>query len=822
MARRPQRQDAQETVVIDFAKYYKPSIQQMRAHQCPSTYILFGGAMGGGKMSPVWGIVMTPFGPKKMGDIKVGSLVSNPDGTNSVVIGVWPQGIKPVYRVSFSDGSSTLVGGDHLWLARRAMAKSKRNSQLLADNGNILIKKPRIYTTMQLKEHLDKASERTEKRCPLIPLTEPVQFTVGYRNKEASLPIEPYLLGVLLGDGCISYGMVEVTIGEIKLPIVDKIRTLGYKNLEIKPVKDRATYRITFGSDTGRIMKGLFSLGLLDKVSNTKFIPNAYMIASLDDRWELVRGLMDTDGTISANGLRCSWASVSKEMAEQFRWILMSLGFRANTAVKRAWYYDENKERVKCKDAYIIDPIQGRYRNQLFSLPFKSDRVCMRYNGQSLDDNPVLRRMVSIEPEGEEECQCITVDNVNGLYLTDDFIVTHNSYWLCAEAIQRSLDYDGNIGFLCRKENATFKRTTLVTLRSILPPEAVFKHNKTEQFYELINGSIIYYGGLKSTDTSQAAEDRIKSMTLGWFGIDEASEVPEDLFLMLCSRLRHQVGLRGTIQYKGLLTSNPEPGWLLRRFIETQNPDHAYIPSTVKDNPYLPEGYEENLRQMFPPDQVKAYVDGDWYALLGLGERNVFPYGWVRVATNAFFEKGFTPVEMGVDPGRGGDESVIFLRQGVKATMLFAGRMKDTAQFADIVIEQAGNHEPETIKIDVSGLGGGIYDNLLRHTKIKNIIREYNGGWSAVDDERFARLRSETHWEMRKRFEEGRISIPDDAKLLAELISMRYTVKADRRIYVETKEEMLKRGVKSPNRADALMYAFAEGRVIVPPQVYIW
>ena len=90
------------------------------------------------------------------------------------------------------------------------------------------------------------------------------------------------------------------------------------------------------------------------------------------------------------------------------------------------------------------------------------------------------------------------------------------SVWLVNEVLQLSLDYPGNVGYLCRHELASFRRSTLVTLENFLPSELVTQHHQGENFFRLVNGSIIYYGGLGD---DQKAIDRLKSMDLGWLSL---------------------------------------------------------------------------------------------------------------------------------------------------------------------------------------------------------------------------------------------------------------------------------------------------------------
>jgi predicted phage terminase large subunit-like protein len=178
---------------------------------------------------------------------------------------------------------------------------------------------------------------------------------------------------------------------------------------------------------------------------------------------------------------------------------------------------------------------------------------------------------------------------------------------LCVEAIRLSVEYPGNVGYICRKTFRDFKKSTLVTLMDLLPTSLIERYNKVDGEIHLVNGSLILCGDLEQTE-------KLKSLNLGWFGIDEASEASNELFLMLSSRLRMKLP---NIQYYGLLTSNPEPGWLKDRFVDPQiigrpKPNHLFIPSLPSENPHLPEGYLEDLIKEFPPLWRIKYLEGSW------------------------------------------------------------------------------------------------------------------------------------------------------------------------------------------------------------------
>jgi phage terminase large subunit len=182
------------------------------------------------------------------------------------------------------------------------------------------------------------------------------------------------------------------------------------------------------------------------------------------------------------------------------------------------------------------------------------------------------------------------------------------SWALAAEAIKLSLKFPGNRGYMCRHTLQDFRRSTLVTFEILCPREFIKNHYRDDRLLEFHNGSQIHYGGLGG----QEDLEKIKSTEFGWFAIDEASETFEEMFLLLCSRLRWKLRDGKTPKYRGLIASNPEPGWVKDRFVDQQLPDHVFIPALPRDNPHLPNDYDAKLRQMYPDEWVRRYLDGSW------------------------------------------------------------------------------------------------------------------------------------------------------------------------------------------------------------------
>lgn len=196
---------------------------------------------------------------------------------------------------------------------------------------------------------------------------------------------------------------------------------------------------------------------------------------------------------------------------------------------------------------------------------------------------------------------------------------------LCAELLRAQLAFPGNRGFICRHEATAFRMTTLATLMKLIGEledmtgqKILTSHHKTERVLHFPNGSVLMYGALGEAEDFE----RIKSMEVGCFGIDEASETVHENYLMLCSRLRWRLPNGTYPPFFGLLASNPEPGWVKDTFVKPHQlgvplPNHTFIQALPRDNPFLPPDYIESLRQANPEDWVKRYIEGSWDALEG-------------------------------------------------------------------------------------------------------------------------------------------------------------------------------------------------------------
>jgi phage terminase large subunit len=370
------------------------------------------------------------------------------------------------------------------------------------------------------------------------------------------------------------------------------------------------------------------------------------------------------------------------------------------------------------------------------------------------------------------------------------------SRWLCEEAKELSMQYPGNRGVMCRYHLSDFKNSTLKTLLECLPKELIANHNQAENVIKLINGSEILYMGL----AEQENISKLKSMELGWFAIDEASEIPKDNFLLFQSRLRRLLPKGGFPPFYGLLASNPDDCWLRDDFVmKGGGEDYAFIPSLPRDNPFLPKDYEIQLRKNYPEDWVKRFLEGSWDELSG--GSSFIQSDWVRMAINREIVFQDKPV-IGCDVARfGDDEIVIYHGKGHCLMGQDITSKKSTTETAGRIISLSTKIKSKMAAVDDAGVGGGVTD-LLREAKIRTAA--INGGESATD-ERFANLKTQLLWHAREIFESGDVSILNDPILIRQLSATKYLHRSNGKIMAEPKDEVKSRIGQSPDRADAFI-----------------
>lgn len=345
--------------------------------------------MGLGKLLPVDTCLLTPEGWKFIGNTAVGDLVIGSSGRSCTVTGVFPQGIRQTYRVSFSDGSSVLAGDEHLWTVAYRKDGRRVWSEL-------------VLTTNQLRERPTIGRLDLSKTVLYLPmLSGPVRF-----EEAKDLPLHPYLIGALLANG----GMTRCST-----PMLT-VNTNDFEEILIL-IKNNVGSVRTYGNTTQISVIGVAEscrdIGINGVLSKHKRIPEVCLRASPKDRIALMQGMMDGDGSCSKTNNRLVYHTTSGGLADDFVELVEGLGGIASVRT-----YDRSHEGKP-------NEYQVRLRLPTWAPPFRIRRKADRYSPGS--HALPCRTVRSVEYVGERDSVCIAVDAIDRLYVTEHCILTHNT-----------------------------------------------------------------------------------------------------------------------------------------------------------------------------------------------------------------------------------------------------------------------------------------------------------------------------------------------------------------------------------------------------------
>ena len=378
-----------------------------------------------GKAQPLTVNVRTPSGWRTMGSLRVGDEVSSVDGLPSYITGIFPQGQKQVYRVTFSDGRSTRCCADHLW-------------QVYYRDWNA----GRVLATEALIKKL--ATRRYQKRLW-------IDMPVVAGRHDSSLPLDPWVLGALIGDGGLSGGAIrfssasQETIDRMaeRLPDVCQIRRIANTSYDYAVTMKERTRTANGWPTPNFAAEALRDLGLFGLRSEEKFLPRIYLDGSKPQRLDLLRGLLDTDGWVERHGSVCFGTS-SKRLADDVCELARSLGAWCSIRPRQKSYTYKG-ERKKGLPSYTC-VISHSDPASLFLMTAKIDGAKARARRK-------FPTLVGIAPDGFEESQCISVSHPSKLYVTDDYVVTHNTTVGLSAALSAAKSGRG-VGFISLEMDA--------------------------------------------------------------------------------------------------------------------------------------------------------------------------------------------------------------------------------------------------------------------------------------------------------------------------------------------------------------------------------
>jgi replicative DNA helicase len=374
-------------------------LDQILSGMQSSDLIILAGRPSMGKAQPLDAKVLTVDGWKKMGELKIGDQLASIDGKVSQVDGIFPQGEKEIYRLTFSDGRSAECCAEHLW---------KINYREWNE--------PRVLSTEKIISMLDK--KRYQNRIW-------IDTPSGNYGHNEKLPLDPWVLGALLGDGKLSGGSIIFSTASDEM-----LQRLAVKNGAEFSLKQAAKYDYRIVQTAGhhalgsnrvspnQIKESIKSLELFNLKSEEKFIPEKYLTANREARLQLLQGLIDTDGWVEKFGA-LRFCTTSKKLADGVVTLVRSLGGVASTSIKQTTYTYKG-EKKSGLPAFVIN-ISHPDQKTFATL---SDKRARLEQGRKRQNRLTITK---IELTRKAPAQCISVSHPSHLYITNDFVVTHNT-----------------------------------------------------------------------------------------------------------------------------------------------------------------------------------------------------------------------------------------------------------------------------------------------------------------------------------------------------------------------------------------------------------
>jgi intein/homing endonuclease len=377
---------------------------------------------GFGKAELLDNLLLTPDGWMRMGDVKVGQKIYGRDGLQYDVTDIHPQGKKQVYRVTTLDGRFVDCCEDHLWVVKKQTKEKVLSVKEMYESGT---------------KYVGPSGRHSYKYR--IPNCEPIQYD------EQDLPVDPYLMGYLIGNGTMNGSTPKFSTEDMFVVEEFKNRLEGFKieqdlsnnnwtivdeNKEM--IEVHAGNRHYFAKVGNRLTQIIKRLGL-DKKCEEKFIPDIYKFSSVEQRMELIQGLVDSDGCVNESG-SIEFTNTCEKVVNDISDVLRSLGISCQVGIN-----DRSGQIMKMPQGTFMERT-AYYRvyintsKPVSKLPRKAERL-----KKSATSTEKYNSITSIEKLDKfEEMQCISVNSPDNTYITKDYMVTHNSFSLGMYALMRA------------------------------------------------------------------------------------------------------------------------------------------------------------------------------------------------------------------------------------------------------------------------------------------------------------------------------------------------------------------------------------------------
>jgi len=531
----------------------------------------YGGAAGGGKALALDTPIFTDSGWKTIGTLSLKDKVLAIDGSWTELEYITEtQHDHKCYELEFNTGEEIIADAQHLWVIEKFMHRKYWKSF--------------VVTTEQL---LEESKVKLPKRGV-------------FQGDVQQLPIHPYVFGYWLGDGNAKANMITTADEEV----LERFAQLGYMCTPVPSMK-----LCYFIQDTWGLFK---ALGVLrDKYKNrqtqseVKYIPDIYMRASFEQRLELLRGIMDADGSCQERG-RCELGLKEKRLADDVATLLASLGITYSRTTAPTSYKGKQLEshRFTFTTDLRVFHLKRKYERQKASL-----------------DNRILIRNIREVPS--VPVKCIRIKHPSHTFLVGKTLIpTHNSDALLMCALQY-VDVPGYASIIFRKTFADLVKPGALIDRAHqwLAPWVASKEIRwveKEKKFEFPTGpgkppAILQFGYMETYN------DRLNYQggEYQFIGFDEVTHIIEGCYTYMFSRLRRLKGFDVPLRVRAA-SNPPDDGdnaeWVYNRFVnpETKKRHVVFIPAGMDDNPYLDkDAYKESLEELDPVTRARLR-DGLW------------------------------------------------------------------------------------------------------------------------------------------------------------------------------------------------------------------
>lgn len=493
--------------------------------------IIYGGNRGGGKANPYYTPVLTPSGFRKMGDLQVGDYICTPYEGIQQVSGIYEQGVNTVYVFHFDDGTELRCMDNHRFYARAH-----------ADEPFM------VWTARDIMDlyRLDQVPPNAHRRGVLFDVEVPVcgEVEINEEKSPYDLPIHPALVGMALGDG---YSRFDT------------------KGVYIKKAYDGGEfYKYGYRVRKARYEKKYFVAGFTTeqrrKIIRARFgaparIPAEYLNASIESRWFFLRSCMIVAG--KARHGHPSYESTNKAFVQDVAQLARSLG----AWVKVSEITDDPKKVGMWSAGMIfpddrnvwVRPIRARTAKVNFDLPGRCP--------VNPDDSCYTKKILWISKAQKKcNCRCITVTGNDHLYLTDEFIINHNTALMLMEGLYDVTNKHYN-SVLFRKNKDDFDNIENESKRWFANLGR-YNKSKDDMTWNFKTGAKMSFDHFDMTP--KEFEDKYRGQQIAYIGIDELPQIPFEFLKILMGSNRNTIGIRSRI----IGTCNPDPLSWLRKFLD--------------------------------------------------------------------------------------------------------------------------------------------------------------------------------------------------------------------------------------------------------------